>query len=113
MVRGFPWARWLFGVAVTVAVAAGASVALGHTLPGWVPALCGAAILVAVGAGVFRLDAGLFARPLSAVRGDTVTGRVALTFDDGPDRQHTAEVLTLLDSRGHRGTFFVIGRRAE
>jgi peptidoglycan-N-acetylglucosamine deacetylase len=40
-------------------------------------------------------------------------GTVALTFDDGPDPEVTPRVLELLEERGHRGTFFCIGQRAE
>ncbi|MCK4176253.1 polysaccharide deacetylase family protein [Aciditerrimonas ferrireducens] len=35
--------------------------------------------------------------------------RVALTFDDGPDPRTTPRVLTVLDERGLRATFFVLG----
>lgn len=37
---------------------------------------------------------------------------VALTFDDGPDPEITPRVLDLLDGRGAKATFFVIGERA-
>lgn len=40
-------------------------------------------------------------------------GEVALTFDDGPDPEVTAQVLDLLAERNARATFFCIGRRAE
>lgn len=36
--------------------------------------------------------------------------RFALTFDDGPDPRHTPEISALLAERGHRGTFFMLGR---
>lgn len=38
---------------------------------------------------------------------------VALTFDDGPHPVTTTAVLDLLESRGQRATFFVIGEKAE
>ena len=38
---------------------------------------------------------------------------VALTFDDGPDPETTKEVLDILDRRGVKATFFVIGRKVE
>jgi peptidoglycan-N-acetylglucosamine deacetylase len=41
-----------------------------------------------------------------------VTGRVALTFDDGPDRVWTPRILAALARRGARATFFVQARRA-
>ncbi len=40
-------------------------------------------------------------------------GKVALTFDDGPDPEVTPRVLDLLDDRGVHATFFFIGRRVE
>jgi peptidoglycan-N-acetylglucosamine deacetylase len=42
------------------------------------------------------------------------TGRpvAALTFDDGPDPEHTPAVLDLLAAHGARATFFLIGERA-
>jgi peptidoglycan/xylan/chitin deacetylase (PgdA/CDA1 family) len=40
-------------------------------------------------------------------------GEIALTFDDGPDPEITPRVLDLLDAAGARGSFFVVGERAE
>ncbi len=37
-------------------------------------------------------------------------GRVALTFDDGPDRRSTPHFLRLLAARDIRATFFLLGR---
>lgn len=37
---------------------------------------------------------------------------VALTFEDGPDPPHTPCLLRLLDRKGIRGTFFLVGERA-
>lgn len=39
-------------------------------------------------------------------------GRVAVTFDDGPDPEVTPAVLEILEDRGVVATFFPIGRRA-
>lgn len=50
---------------------------------------------------------------LSRLRPEKAAGRVALTFDDGPDPQVTPRVLDLLDEHGARASFFLIGRRAE
>jgi peptidoglycan-N-acetylglucosamine deacetylase len=36
---------------------------------------------------------------------------VALTFDDGPHPETTRRVLGILAERGHRATFFVVGRK--
>lgn len=38
---------------------------------------------------------------------------VALTFDDGPDPVDTPKLLDLLQKKGVRATFFVVGKRAE
>ncbi len=38
---------------------------------------------------------------------------MALTFDDGPDPEHTPAVLDRLRELGVRATFFVIGEKAE
>lgn len=43
---------------------------------------------------------------------DRRAGRVALTFDDGPDPAVTPRVLDLLDRHGARASFFVVGERA-
>jgi len=39
--------------------------------------------------------------------------KVALTFDDGPNPPRTDRVMEILDSRGARGTFFVLGKWVE
>jgi peptidoglycan-N-acetylglucosamine deacetylase len=40
-------------------------------------------------------------------------GTVCLTFDDGPDPEHTPRLLDVLGEQGVGGIFFVIGRKAE
>ncbi len=45
-------------------------------------------------------------------RGDPGKNAVALTFDDGPNPKTTRKVLQILGRRGHRATFFVVGRKA-
>jgi peptidoglycan/xylan/chitin deacetylase (PgdA/CDA1 family) len=75
----------------------------------------GGAALAAAG-GVFSY--GMFV-PGSAMfcpvvmRGVAGTGRVALTFDDGPWPGSTEPILGALAVAGARATFFVIGRYAE
>ena len=39
--------------------------------------------------------------------------KVALTFDDGPNPPRTDQALEILESRGARGTFFVLGKWVE
>lgn len=38
---------------------------------------------------------------------------IALTFDDGPHPEHTSRVLDVLGQVAARGTFFIVGERAE
>ena len=44
-------------------------------------------------------------------RGEPGAGRVALTFDDGPDPDGTPLVLDALDAIGARATFFMLGEQ--
>ncbi|GGF97978.1 polysaccharide deacetylase family protein [Paenibacillus abyssi] len=39
--------------------------------------------------------------------------RIALTFDDGPDPEHTAQILNLLKKHDTKATFFVIGKKLK
>jgi peptidoglycan/xylan/chitin deacetylase (PgdA/CDA1 family) len=39
--------------------------------------------------------------------------QIALTFDDGPNPAHTAELLNLLERHGAAATFFLVGRFAQ
>lgn len=50
------------------------------------------------------------ARPDTVVAARTAAPIVALSFDDGPDPRFTPEVLRILEQRGDRATFFVVGR---
>lgn len=47
------------------------------------------------------------------LRGPTDTNYVALTFDDGPDRRFTPQVLDVLKKHGVKATFFLMGSRVE
>jgi peptidoglycan-N-acetylglucosamine deacetylase len=51
-------------------------------------------------------------RPWSVWRGPRSERVAALTFDDGPDVEHTPQVLDILAREGVTATFFLIGRRA-
>ncbi|MBL8931964.1 MAG: polysaccharide deacetylase family protein [Kineosporiaceae bacterium] len=50
--------------------------------------------------------------PTSISRVETAGDLMALTFDDGPDPDHTPTVLRVLSAAEVRATFFVIGRNA-
>ncbi|MCC6806572.1 MAG: polysaccharide deacetylase family protein [Deltaproteobacteria bacterium] len=108
--RAAPWAR---GALLLVYLGLGASLlwASGdRALDDALISVLAIGLLATIGAGVFVLRSGLFARPILA--GPPNEGLLALTFDDGPDERETRRVLALLEARGHRGTFFVIGARA-
>jgi len=53
--------------------------------------------------------------PGLATHGRTGTsgGRIALTFDDGPDRRNTPRVLDSLREHDLKATFFVVGRQVK
>jgi peptidoglycan/xylan/chitin deacetylase (PgdA/CDA1 family) len=51
--------------------------------------------------------------PTCTWRGPRTPRRLALTFDDGPDPEWTPRVLDALGTAGVRGTFFLVGERAE
>ncbi len=51
--------------------------------------------------------------PGTVVRVRTDRPWVALTFDDGPDAESTAELLDILKRHGARATFFMLGIRAR
>ena len=58
---------------------------------------------------VSQLSVAVLAKPYSK---GTTTKEIALTFDDGPSRQNTEEILKILEEYGIRATFFVIGENA-
>jgi len=51
---------------------------------------------------------------MSRARGEMLKSRVlALTYDDGPSSGLTPQLIDLLNSRGARATFFMLGRHAQ
>ncbi len=84
------------------AIAAGAGVAIGAAaLAHALPAISSIAPL-----------RNRFMRPLAgdATATDAASDHIALTFDDGPDPKSTPRFLRLLDDRGVKATFFLLGR---
>jgi peptidoglycan-N-acetylglucosamine deacetylase len=67
-------------------------------------------LAVTVAVGVMSQRCGFFAQPLNEAP-DGRRPELALTFDDGPDPEHTPHVLELLAGAGARATFFVIGNK--
>lgn len=61
-------------------------------------------------AGTFFPRTRVFGSPAAAGANADV---FALTFDDGPDPRHTSAISALLAARGHRATFFVLGREVH
>lgn len=79
------------------------------------PVLAGAGVAVAAtGVAVYGAQvptAQLFGPTLHRFPG--ATGRLALTYDDGPNPERTPQLLDLLDRFDAKATFFVIGRWAH
>src|SRR5262245_36881891 len=94
---------------MVTALAALAAAAVGARAPVLIG--LGGAVCACVAVGMLLPRSGIFARP--ALGGRPGSGRIALTFDDGPDPEVTPRILELLAAHGQRATFFVIGRRAE
>lgn len=46
-------------------------------------------------------------------RGASSDNKLTLTFDDGPDPEHTAQILEILEKHEVPATFFIIGNKAE
>jgi peptidoglycan/xylan/chitin deacetylase (PgdA/CDA1 family) len=59
--------------------------------------------------GAFSPRSGFLARPINRIA--NVERQLALTFDDGPDPEHTPIILRLLRQHRQRATFFLIGER--
>ena len=72
-----------------------------------VGALAGAGAAALYLAGTFDSRTRLFGRSVTT---ESTGDAFALTFDDGPDPRYTSEISRLLAERGHRATFFVLGR---
>jgi len=108
----FNWGRlilavmWIAGLGALAAMALGLAPAPPLGVAGIIFGL-----LVTIAIGCISQRCGFFARPVYKVRG--ATGRVALTFDDGPDEEFTPRVLELLAGAGQRATFFVVGERVR
>jgi peptidoglycan/xylan/chitin deacetylase (PgdA/CDA1 family) len=52
-------------------------------------------------------------RRMFMISGPAKSSAACLTFDDGPDPQHTPRLLDVLGNLGVTATFFVIGEKAE
>lgn len=57
------------------------------------------------------ISSGVYLKALC--KGDPRRKAIALTFDDGPDREMTPKVLDVLKKYGVKAVFFVVGSKAE
>lgn len=99
------WAATLAGIGFTIYSLLTQPPAL------YVAVACAFAYGAVVTIGVLFLKLRMFVD--AVVRGPSGVRGVALTFDDGPDPETTKQVLDLLEKRGAKATFFVIGAKAE
>ena len=76
-----------------------------------VPAVVGLSVAGALAHGAFHRNSPLFGTALGRL--PTRERRVAITFDDGPNRVATPLVLDVLAKLGVHATFFVLGKHAE
>ena len=75
----------------------------------------GAVAVALAGAAAYTLGAYAATEGLSlgVVKRGPPRPMVALTFDDGPDPEHTPRILAALASAGVRATFFMVGRQVD
>ncbi len=77
-------------------------------------ALAGSALgVLGVAQGIHTLGTRRYGALTPACRVQTERPVVALSFDDGPDRDYTPAVLALLERYGDRATFFLVGEHAR
>jgi peptidoglycan-N-acetylglucosamine deacetylase len=102
-------------LAVRVASAGVAAICIGSALGRTPSPVWAAAALAAYAALLFASALVLRWRVYTdaVVRGPRGARGVVLTFDDGPHPRWTPRVLDILDAKGAKGTFFVVGRKAE
>lgn len=111
-IRAFPWAKLVLVACLAVAAKMVSAALRGDPPTAWMAISLVLAIVGTLAGGIFFARLGLFARPIIAADPRGCAGRLALTFDDGPQASSTRAILDLLDAGGHRATFFVIGRAA-
>lgn len=61
----------------------------------------------------FLNNSGIFPKQVTELSGDQLDTRICLTFDDGPDPEHTPRILDVLAEYKIRASFFVLGAAAE
>lgn len=98
-------------VPITIGVALAAVALAFFPFRGVAWAVLGAGYLAVLVVGVVSMRSGVFGR--AHIAGDASRRTVALTYDDGPDRDSTGPLLDLLRARGVSAAFFVVGARAR
>ncbi len=109
-----PWRPPLF-IKASVACHLGAGLAVAAAPQAWPWALGAVALNHAVltGAGLWPRSTWLGSNLRRLPAAAAARCEVALTIDDGPDREVTPAVLDLLDAHGARATFFCIAQHAQ
>ena len=88
-----------------------ARAALAGPPPGWLLVAVCVGYLLFLNVGVVFMRLGMFVDVINT--GPRGARGVALTFDDGPDPEHTPRILDMLDEGNAKAVFFVIARKAE
>ena len=113
-VHGTAWAGLLDGVAIAV-VGVLARPRPRRRPPGAVRVAATVAAVSTAGAtfwvGANSATASWFGSQVA--HGSRDRREVAITFDDGPDDPYTLEIARILDSRGAKGTFFMVGKALD
>jgi peptidoglycan-N-acetylglucosamine deacetylase len=78
---------------------------------GWLLAALAAVYIYLLVMGSLKICSGFYMDV--SCRGGSEEKVIALTFDDGPDINHTPQILEILEKHQVRATFFVIGSKAE
>ena len=109
-----PWQPTPF-VKASFALHAVSAIAIGSSPSTWPWALAAiAANQVLIGAAVMWPRSMWIGENIRSLPTASVANKeIALTFDDGPDPNITPRVLDLLDASGQKGSFYVVGERAE
>jgi peptidoglycan-N-acetylglucosamine deacetylase len=113
-VHGTVWAGLLDGVAIALVGVVTRARPPTHT-PGAVRAAAIAAAVLTAGAvfwvGANSHTASWFGSQVA--HGPRDEREVSITFDDGPDDPYTLEIARILDARGAKGTFFMVGKALD
>jgi peptidoglycan-N-acetylglucosamine deacetylase len=102
--------RFVVLAVVWLALAAAVSKVVGGVIGDTVEGMA-VLLLLFVTWSAFTPNGRLFGRVIAS--GTSPSGKVAITFDDGPTPEYTPAVLDALRAAGARATFFVLGRNVR